>query len=147
MRPLITTIACLSMLCLSLSCVAHRTCSSEVMVKLIEGGFSVEDIDRACMSYEISDEMIQTAGEIIREELDRRYQNGNQPAADGDRTWYQPAVPRGAASPQGAASVTATSAATTCSTQYGVCPLMQPGVSGAPCVCQSWYGQFPGVMR
>jgi hypothetical protein len=24
---------------------------------------------------------------------------------------------------------------------------MQPGVSGAPCVCYSFYGQFPGVMR
>ena len=141
MKRLMTTIACLSILFLSVSCVAHRTCSSEEMVKMKEGGFSAEDINRTCTSYKVSDEFMQEAGKILRQELDRRYQNGNQPAGDGERTSYQQAVRR-AASP-----VPSTSVATTCATQIGACPLMQPGVTGAPCVCNSWYGQFPGVMR
>jgi hypothetical protein len=141
MKRLMTTIACLSILFLSVSCVAHRTCSSEEMVKMKDGGFSAEDINRACTSYKISDAVIEATGKIIEGELNRRYQNGNGPAADGDQPSYQPAVP-GTAN-----SVASTSVATTCATQRGVCPLMQPGVSGAPCVCYSFYGQFPGVMR
>ena len=126
MKRLMTAIACLSLLFLSVSCVAHRTCSSEEMVKMKEGGFSAEDINRTCTSYKVSDEFMQEAGKILRQELDRRYQNVNRPAGN---------------------SVASTSSATTCATQIGACPLMQPGVAGAPCVCNSWYGQFPGVMR
>lgn len=141
MKRVIVTIACLSMLFLSASCVAHRTCNSEEMVKMKEGGFSAEDINRACMSYKVSDGFMQEAGKIIRKELDRRYLNGNQPTGDGDQTSYLPAVPRTEN------SVASTSVATTCATQRGVCPLMQPGARGAPCVCYSLYGQFPGVIR
>ena len=141
MKRLMTTIACLSILFLPVSCVAHRTCSSEEMVKMKAGGFSAEDIDRACMSYKVSDVFMQEAGKLIRKELDRRYQNGNQPPADGDRTSYQQGVPRTAN------SVASTNVATTCATQRGVCPLMQSGARGAPCACYTLYGQFPGVMR
>lgn len=138
MKRLMTTIACLSILFVSASCVTYRTCSSEEMVKMKEGGFSVEDINRACTSSKISDEVIDATRTIIQGELDRRHQNGNRPAADGDQTSYRPAP---------LTSVAATSVATTCVTQRGVCPLIQPGVRGAPCVCHSWYGQFPGDMR
>lgn len=130
MKCLMTTLTCLSILFLSVSCVAHRTCSGEEMVKMKDGGFSVEDINRTCTSYKISDKFMEEAGGIIRQELDRRYPNGHQPAV-----------------PRTANSVASTSVATTCATQGGVCPLIQPGVTGAPCVCNSWYGQFPGVMR
>lgn len=126
MKRLMATIACLSILFLSVSCVSYRTCSSEEMVKMREGGFSAEDINRTCTSSKISDEFMEEAGKIIREQLGRRYPNGNQPVGN---------------------SVASTSRATTCSTPQGACPLMQLGAAGAPCVCNSWYGQFPGVMR
>ncbi len=119
MKRVMVMIACLSMLVLSVSCVAHRTCSSEEMVKMKEGGFSMEDINRTCVSYKLSDEVVQATGQLLQSELARQFPKRGQPVA----------------------------VASTCTTQLGQCPLMQPGASGEPCSCPSWYGQIPGVMR
>lgn len=37
--------------------------------------------------------------------------------------------------------------ATTCATQWGSCPLSQPGQPGAGCWCPSPYGPIPGVAQ
>jgi hypothetical protein len=107
------------------SCVPHNTCSSKDMIELRQGGFSSDDINTHCMSYKISDEFVKTAAQVVQSELSNKYQGGNQFSAPASYS----------------------AGAATCTTQYGECPMMQPGTNGAPCVCQTTYGQIPGVMR
>lgn len=115
------------------SCVPHNTCSSKDMIEMRQGGFSSDEINTHCMSYKISDEVIKTAAQAVQSELNKKDQNGNQSAASASQNSYQ--------------QYYSSAGAATCATQYGQCPLMQPGTNGAPCVCYTMYGQIPGVMR
>lgn len=114
------------------ACVPHNTCSSKDMIELRQGGFSSGEINTHCMSYKISDEVVKTAAQAVQSELNKKYQNGNRSSASASQNSYQQHY---------------SSAAATCATQYGQCPLMQPGTNGAPCVCNAMNGQIPGVMR
>ena len=121
----------LGVLVLATSCVPHNTCSSKDRVEMKNGGFSMEEINNACTSYKVSEDIVKAAAQVAQTELTKKYQNGNQTASQNP--YQQNYSGRGSA--------------TTCVTQYGQCPLMQPGTSGASCVCYSMFGQIPGVMR
>ena len=133
MKRLATVIILLGVLCLVASCVPHNTCSGKDRIEMKQGGFSTDEINSACTSYRISDDFIKAAAQVAQTELTKKYQNGNQSAAPASPTPYQQNY--------------ATAGATTCATQHGQCPLMQPGTSGASCVCYTMYGPIPGVMR
>jgi hypothetical protein len=132
MNRLVITIGYLSVLWLLASCAPHNTCSSRDRIDMKEGGLSIEEINSACTSYKLSEDFVKAAAQVAQAELTKRSQNGNQTAA------YQNPYQQ---------SDSGTGTATTCVTQYGQCPLMQPGASGASCVCRSMFGQIPGVMH
>jgi hypothetical protein len=79
-------------------------------------GFSVDEINKTCTGYKIPDEF-KLADQALRNELAKNFKDEKQ-------------------------STTAAAQAATCPTQIGVCPLMQPGYSGAPCTCSAGYAQF-----
>lgn len=132
MKYLISIIGLFGIVFLS-SCVPHNTCSSKDMIEMRQGGFSSDEISSHCTSYKVSDEFIKTAGQVIQSELAKTNQIGNQSAA--------PVAQNSSQQHYNSAS------AASCATQYGQCPLMQPGTIGDPCVCSNMYGQIPGVMR
>jgi hypothetical protein len=132
MKRIACIIGLFGIVCLP-SCVSHNTCSSTDRIEMRQGGFSSEEIKSHCTSYKISDEFVKTAAQVIQSELTKNNQGGNQPAASAVQNSSQ----------QHYHSASAAS----CATQYGQCPLMQPGTNGAPCVCYTMYGQIPGVMR
>jgi hypothetical protein len=115
------------------SCVPHNICSSADMIGMKQGGFSSDEIKNHCASYKISDEFVRTAAQVIQSELTKNMQDGNQSAALAAQNSSQQHYNR--------------AGAVSCATQYGQCPLMQPGTDGSPCVCYTMYGQIPGVMR
>ena len=132
MKHLASIIGLFGIVCLS-SCVPHNTCSSTDMIGMKQGGFSSDEIKSHCASYKISDEFVKTAAQVIQSELTKNNQDRNQSAAPAAQSSSQQHY-----NSAGAAS---------CATQYGQCPLMQPGTNGAPCVCYTMYGQISGVMR
>jgi len=115
------------------SCVPHNTCSSKDMIEMRQGGFSSGEINTHCMSYTISDEVVKTAAQTVQSQLNKKYQNGNQSSAPASQNSYQ--------------QHSSSASAATCATQYGQCPLIQPGTNGVPCVCYTMNGQIPGVTR
>jgi hypothetical protein len=125
MTRIATLIILFAVLSFATSCVPHNTCSSKDRIDMKQGGLSMEEINTACTSYKISEEFVNAAAEVAKTELTKKSQNGNQTV----QQHYSVA------------------GATACVTQYGQCPLMQPGTSGAQCVCYSMLGQIPGVMR
>lgn len=133
MRHLGSTISLLVVLFLLASCVPHNSCSSKDRIELKQGGFSTDEINGHCTSYKISEEFLKTAAQVVQSELTKKSQNGNQSVAPVAQNSYQQNYQRANAA--------------TCATQYGQCPLMQPGNNGAQCVCYTMYGQIPGVMR
>jgi len=132
MKHLASITGVLGILLLS-SCVPHNSCSSKDMIEMRQGGFSSDEINSHCMSYKISEEFVKTAAQVVQSGLDKKYQNGKQASAPASQNTYQ--------------SHYSNTGATTCTTQYGQCPLMQLGTHGSPCVCQTMYGEIPGVMR
>jgi hypothetical protein len=96
------------------------------------GGFSMEEINNACTSYKVSEDIVKAAAQVAQSELTKKYQNGNQTTAS--QSPYQQ-------------HYSGNGSATTCVTQYVQCPLMQRGTSGAPCECYTMFGQIPGVMQ
>ncbi len=124
MKNSLTTIGCICLLLVPVAC-AHHTCSGKEMVDMKDKGFTVDQIDNMCTSYKVPDETVNAMSQMaqtLTQTLTKTpvAQNSNSRAQTG---------------------------ATTCSTQYGSCPLMQPGSSGAPCACFTPNGAIPGVMR
>lgn len=136
MKHLLTTLGSVGILVLFTGCVAHHTCSSQEMIAMKEGGFGVDEINNLCTSYKISEETVQAMSQTLQSELARNRQNGSQPTPAAQPSSIQ-APPYRVVQGQGS----------TCATQAGSCRLMQPGLTGAPCVCYTPYGQIPGVVR
>ena len=133
MKHLARTVSLLGVLFLLASCVPHNSCSSKDRIELKQGGFSMDEINNHCTSYKISEEFLKTAAQVVQSEFTKKNQTGNQSTTPVSQSSYQQNY-------QGAG-------AATCATQYGQCPLMQPGTNGSQCVCYTMYGQIPGVMR
>lgn len=136
MKHLLTALGSFSIPFLFVSCVAHQTCSNKERIEMKESGFSIDEITNVCTSYKIPDEAFKVMEQVLQTELEKNLQDGKRSTPAAAQDSYQPPSYRVV---QGQAA--------TCATQVGVCPLMQPGYSGAPCVCHTLYGQIPGVMR
>jgi hypothetical protein len=95
------------------------------MMDMKDKGFTVEQIDNMCTSYKVHDGTVNAMGQVAQTLAQTLT---NKPATGNFNSQVQ-------------------AGATTCSTQFGTCPLMKPGTSGAPCVCFSPVGQIPGVMQ
>ncbi|MEK6801840.1 MAG: hypothetical protein AABZ34_04135 [Nitrospirota bacterium] len=136
MQRLLTALGAFGLLLLFVSGVAHHTCSSKEMIEMKGSGFSVDEINNMCTSYKIQDQAPQAINQALQNEIEKNLQDGKRATPNAAQHSSQPS-PYQVVQGEG----------TTCATQVGLCPLMQPGYRGAPCVCRSRYGQFPGVVR
>ncbi|WHZ23954.1 MAG: hypothetical protein OJF47_003066 [Nitrospira sp.] len=136
MKHLLTILGSVGILVLVNGCVATHTCSSQEMINMKEQGFGVDEISNLCTSYKISEEAVQALSQTMQSQLQKNRQNGSQS--------MQAVAP---SSYQAPSSWAVQSHGSFCATQAGSCRLMQPGPNGAPCVCNTPYGQIPGVVR
>ncbi len=135
MKQVLTTLGFVGILVLFTSCVAHHSCSSQEMMAMKEKGFGIDEINRLCISYKISEEALKAMSNTLETELAKR-QGGSQ-ATPGPASNLNQAPPYRVV--QGQAAI--------CATPVVSCRLMQPGYIGAPCICYTPNGQFQGVTR
>ncbi len=134
MKHLLRAFRAFSIPLLFVAC-AHQTCNSQEMIAMKESGFSTDEVKNACTSYKVPDGLLKIADQALQAGLAKNVPvQASPPVVDSNA--YQAVSSRGVRD-----------RATTCATQAGQCPLIQPGSSGMSCTCYTLFGPLPGVTR